>query len=213
VALFGFIVEFLLFHFKTMARSRRTGWISWQAKTNTARAIILEDLLPGGILDGHGDLSAEDVWLFYKDLPEFLNSKVVFDQFKERLVTHRQQAGRDRELAERDMQAMINDRNVYPRSHHNSRGEPVFDLSPAKLLLRQDVIDGRHVNMKPSEFQMTTRPEYRVFDKTIFKKRLYQEIRRKKFLHYLALKRALQNLGPPRTDEQFAARHHPQMDE
>ena len=188
-----------------MPKSKKPGWIVWHAKTNTARKMILQDLEPEGILDGRDDLSAFDVWQYYKNLPEFGN--VCFNQFQERLTTHRQQAGRDRQLAHRDMKAMLHDREVYKRSGHNSRGEPVFDMSGAKLLLRQDVIDGIHADKTPSDFQRT-RPEYMDFKKHIFKQRIYQEVRRKKFLHFLEIKRATETPGSPRTNKEFAARHN-----
>ena len=85
--------------------------------------------------------------------------------------------------------ALARDRLLYPRQTHNDRGEPLFDLSVAKLLLREDVKANRHVTMKPSEFQRT-RTEYMPFKPSIFKHRIYQEVRRKKYLYYLELKRA-----------------------
>ena len=70
----------------------------------------MEDLEPGGILDGRGGLSAADAFRFYKAMPEF--EKVVFSQFEARLKTHRKQAESARALADRDAQAMVHDRSL-----------------------------------------------------------------------------------------------------
>jgi hypothetical protein len=74
-------------------------------------------------------------------------------------------------------------------SSHHQRSEPVFDLSPAKLLLRADVMEGKHHRMTPTELK-NSRIEYRPFKAKKFKHRIYQEVRRQKFINYLNLKRA-----------------------
>ena len=113
--------------------------------------IILEDLEPGGILDGRGGLSAADAFRFYKAMPEF--EKVVFSQFKACLETHCTQAKSARALVDRDAQAMVHDRSLYKRLSYNARGEQVFDMHPAKFLLRLDVKNKTHETMVPSAFQ------------------------------------------------------------
>jgi hypothetical protein len=75
---------------------------------------------------------------------------------------------------------------------HNRRGELIIDLSPIKGLVRDDVKDGKHKGLTPSEFQ-ETRPEYSQVGKKRFKERLYHEIKRKKFIFHCELKR--QNKG------------------
>jgi hypothetical protein len=80
------------------------------------------------------------------------------------------------------------DKLMHPRQDRNNRGELVFDLHPAKLLLREDVESGEHERMTPSDFQ-ATRPEYMLLKPNKFKERIYQEVKRKKYLYYLGLKR------------------------
>ncbi len=65
-----------------------------------------------------------------------------------------------------ESEALAHDRLLFPRSNVNDRGEPVFDLSPAKLLLRGDVTAGLHNLMTPSELQ-NSRNEYRPFKATL----------------------------------------------
>jgi hypothetical protein len=180
--------------------SKTKGWIIW--RKSDARAMILEDLEPGGVLIGMDHLSAEDVWEYYRKEPQF--KLVVFSQFEARLKDHRKQAGDARKMAKRDALAVVHDRSLYQRHPHNKRGELVFDMHPAKHLLRTDVKDKVHETMGPSALQKT-RPEYMLFKQEIFQHRIYQEIRHQKFLHYLALKRAKQRRAPPRNRTQFLA--------
>ena len=168
-----------------VSRAKSNGWIDW--RSSAARVILLRDLEPDGPLAGKDDVPAEQVFGFYKDQPGF--EQVVFDQFKDRLAGHRKQAARDRQYAERDSEACRVDRIVHPRNTRNTRGELVFDLHPAKRLLRMDVAKGIHKTMAPLALQ-ATRPAYGEFKSKIFKHRVYQEVRRQKFIHYLEIKRS-----------------------
>ena len=85
-------------------------------------------------------------------------------------------------------QWMMNDRKLHPRQSRNDRGELVFDLHPAKKLLREDVKAGAHVGMAPKQFQ-ETRAEYQEFDRDIFRQQSYQEERYQKYLNWLEEKR------------------------
>ena len=78
----------------------------------------------------------------------------------------------------------------HPRDKtHNNCGEPVLSQHPAHHLLREDVKHKKHEGMPPSSFQMT-RPEYMHFKPRIFKERIYQEVRREKFINHLEQDRA-----------------------
>jgi hypothetical protein len=182
----------------------RAGWISW--RSSKARGIILRDLEPGGLLVDLDHVAAEDLFDFYNNMEEFQN--VVLSQFKERLQGHRKQSTRDREMATRDAEACRKDRLVHPREKNNPRGELVFDLHSAKRLLRMDVANKGHEHRTPSVFQRT-RPAYMLFKKKIFTHRIYQEVRRQKFLHFLELKREKERPTPakPRSKVQFTAHH------
>jgi hypothetical protein len=73
------------------------------------------------------------------------------------------------------------DKLMQIRQDRNNSGEPVFDLHPAKLLLREDVKRGENEQMTRSDFQ-ATRPGYMLFKPDKFKERIYQEVKRKKYL-------------------------------
>jgi hypothetical protein len=93
---------------------------------------------------------------------------------------------RDRSKMEHEW--MVHDRQLHPRQLKNHRGELVFDLHPAKLLLRGDIMAGVHAEMVPSQFQ-GTRAEYKEFDSDIFRQRIYQEERFQKYWNWLDDKR------------------------
>jgi hypothetical protein len=183
-------------------RTRRAGWIDW--RNARARAIILQDLEPGGVLVDMDHLDAELIFDYYKEMPEF--EKVAFDQFEARLAAHRVQSGKARLMARRDAEAVARDNTIHPRQLHNSRGEPVFDMHPAKRLLRMDVNSGLHDIFGPAALRQK-RPAYRIFKLEIFKNRIYQEVCRQKFLHFLALKRAKTTPAPRGSKVKFHASH------
>jgi len=113
---------------------------------------------------------------------------VEFSQFKARLRDHRKQVKGDLGRAQEEEELLISDRKIFPRRYINTRGEPVFDLHPAKDLLRQDVAEKKHRVLTPQEL-WRSRMEYQDFDKSIFRNRIYQAVRREKFLNYLQQQR------------------------
>ena len=129
----------------------------------------------------------QEAWEIYKTMDKFAN--VVFDQFKERLQDHRKQVGADKIRAAKDLNALAHDRCLFPRQLVNDRGELVFDLHPAKLLLHADVIAGKHLSMTPRELQLTN-VSYQMFEPDIFRQRIYQEVRYSKFVNHLEERRA-----------------------
>jgi hypothetical protein len=158
-------------------------YIKWVV--SEAKKIIIADL-EAGILDVDAP-SAKNAWdECYSKLAEFAN--VPFEQFQKRLADHRDQ--HQRQLSKATMEEILYERDklMHTRQDRNNRGELVFDLHPAKLLLREDVESGENERMTPSDFQ-GTRPEYMLFKPNKFKERIYQEVKRKKYLYYLELKR------------------------
>ena len=77
----------------------------------------------------------------------------------------------------------------------SSFGEPVFDVSPAKKLLRHDIKIGKHIDQNFNVLGQST--WYQVFKKSTFKQIVYQQIRRWKFINYLNEKRMEKRKGIP----------------
>jgi hypothetical protein len=148
----------------------------------------MEDLRPGGPLYHRDNIPAEDIFPWYKQLPAF--ETVVLSQFKARLKTHRTAAAKDTHRALQEEQYLEHDQRLYPRQPYNERGEPKFDMHPAKLLLREDIKNRVHLTThKTSRLLQQSRPEYLLFKPKKFAERILQEIKLQKYFHYLELKR------------------------
>ena len=153
-------------------------------RTSQAKRILLEDLYIHKMIPlDRNELSARDAWdMVYSHLAEF--RAMSYPMFREKLNYYRNRAIKEDTVAIVEDNALVHDRLLFPRRLVNSKNEIVFDLHPAKMLLRDDVENERHVNPTPSELQ-ATQQAYLVFPKRKFKERIYQEVRYKKFVNHL----------------------------
>jgi hypothetical protein len=175
-----------------MSRSRRSDWIDWRKAE--AREIILEDLATGTLPIDNDVVSAEEAWNeMYCAMPEF--EHVVFSQFEARLKDHRMQVARLQNASTHFLDSFRHDQELRsrgilrPQGTHDRAGRRIFDRSAAKPLLKEDVIDEKHLQLTAEELH-SSRQEYREWPLPIFKKRLRQAIHTQKFLYYLNWKRA-----------------------
>lgn len=179
-----------------MPRAANPDWINW--RTSEAREVILDDLVTGILPLDAEVVSAEEAWEeMYFALPEFKD--VIFGQFKVRLKDHRKQVSRRSEASTTFLDAFRHDRALRAQGYlpggglYNRHGERIFDRSAAKPLLREDVIDEKHKEMTTEELH-ASRDEFRVWDISMFRRRLRQEIGSQKWLYYLEWKRAKKQL-------------------
>ena len=156
--------------------------IDW--RKSEARKILLADVEEGALQE---EVLVEDAWEFYKQLPAF--SKVPIHQFKKQLKAHREQVRIRKERLGDEEAALKQFRELNPRKTHNNKGEPVFDMMPAKTLLRQDIAEGKQLEMSLKKFYKS-RKEYTYITKNKFKEQVYQEERRQKFNNYRKAKPA-----------------------
>lgn len=168
----------------TNRKPKKEGWIKWN--NCEAKQILLNDLEDGNLALTEADCSTPAAWEIYREKSEF--SIVVFSQFKARLKGHREQVMKKVKAKSTEWDAYLHDRNLHPRSTHNHRGEQVFDMSPAKLKLRDDVADGKHTTMTVEDLRMT-RPEYAEWSPDKFRRRVIQAVRLQKYYNYRDLKR------------------------
>ncbi len=159
-------------------------------------ALVCSYLLPCGALFERNTVSAEDILPWYKEKYPQQFGLIVLDQFKAHLQSHGKQASEEYAIAQQEEEYFAHDRTFYPRKTHNERGEPVFDMSPAKPLLRQDFKDKVYLHYKTLKKLQLSRLEYKPFKPRIFQDRILQEIRLQKYVHYLQLKPAKQ-ITPP----------------
>ena len=170
-----------------MPRPSNPDWIDW--RKSEARQIIIDDLRSGRLPLDAAELTADEAWdLQYVHMPEF--ATVVFSQFKKRLKDHRKQIARQVGSSLHQYQAFQRDRQIHPRQTHNRRGELVFDLSPAKELLVNDVKAEKHIEMTPEDLFWSRQEYYEHFKLDYFRRRLRQQVRASKFNYYLQWKQA-----------------------
>jgi len=149
-----------------------------------AREIMLEDLRTGRLSLNEEETTAEQAWQFYRSLHEF--ELVPFKQFKRQLKAHRAQVSKLVAISWPQEQALENDRLLHPVRTTNQNGKPLFYLTEAATVLREDIKDDVHAGMTPSQFRRTRRV-YRECGLSMkeFKQRIYQEIRYRKYVNYL----------------------------
>lgn len=169
---------------------RRPGWIDW--RNSRAKQCVLDDLENGELPLEENDFSAQDAWDYiYSDQPEFMH--VDFSQFEARLKDHRKQVKKRVLASTRQQAAFERDRNIYPQRTIDRRGRLIFDSSTAKLQLREDISNELHNQMTTEELYHRHEVYYNQFTLEEFRPRVYQEIRRQKFVYYLAWKQAKKN--------------------
>lgn len=152
-----------------------------------AKRILLTELDDGILGPSEKIVLPRIAWVDFKDMPAF--KWVTYSQFSRALRVYRKDTSDGKKRAMLEQNALDRDRILHPRKTRDCRGNLVFDLSEAKDLLREDVKNGLHLRMKPSALR-NSRPEYqRCFGPVVFKERIYQEVRRTKFLNWLEDKR------------------------
>jgi hypothetical protein len=165
----------------------KDAWVSW--KTHPAREIFNEDIEHKGWLYGKEDEDARDVYDIYRQKEKEAFREVPFDQFEEAFNRTMKKASKRRARSAQEEEWMKDDRMLHPRQSHNHRGEPVFDMDEeAKQQLREDIENRVHKGKNPYELH-ALRPVYQKYKLDKFRPRIYQEIRRVKFVNYLNHKR------------------------
>lgn len=165
--------------------------------TSGAKFVIQTDLMSGVLeLDNP---SPQEAWdQVYSHMFEFRFIK--YEKFVTSLALERRRFSNNANRAAMEEVHMRRDRQLNPRSQINTREEPVFDLHPAKLALREDIIAGRHLGMTPADFQETN-VLYQSFALHIFTKRIYQEEKLQKYYNYRNQKSRYRGIDPPGNDE------------
>ena len=159
-------------------RARSPGKIDW--RNSQAKVVIMNDLKSGFLSLDESVVSPMDAWNFYKNMPEF--HEVSYEQFAARLKDHRELLKAKNRRLEWEMAALAHDRHLHPRKQVDHKGNPVFDLSVAKGLLQEDVSEGKHKHMTPSALRLSQPDEYTKFAPRQFKERIYQAVKREKFM-------------------------------
>lgn len=147
-------------------------------KTSKAK-VHLFTLLVKGIVDVNGKRDPRKVFDTHcKNHPSF--AEFSYENFPARLRALRIAIKERRERAEDDELALAHDRLIHPKPTHDVRGYPQWDGHEAHRLLKEDIDNGLHKQMKPKEL-WDTRDEYKEFPLDVFRKHIHQEVTSRKF--------------------------------
>lgn len=142
-------------------------------------------MVAGRIPTDGGQMGPAEVWVQYSNTEQFKMRGMKFnDTFKRRLADLRKLVSRDKSRAEDDKRKVAKAIRNHPAPIYNHRGEPQWNGSEAKTLLKNDIEEGKHLTMLPSELRLT-KPQYQDFEPDTFRWKIRQEARTKKYLHTL----------------------------
>ena len=144
---------------------RRTKVADW--RNSAAKGLLRNDIISGAVLPND---KANDVWLMH---PEY--SAYHPRNFATNLRNLRNVISRDAARADTDYEAYKHDRAIVQSSIVIS--VPVWHRSLAAKLLKQDIKDKKHINVKPAELYKS-RVEYQCFSQKTFRNHIYQEKKR-----------------------------------
>ena len=150
-------------------------------RVSKGKELLYKDLQEGRIpaVGSRGDAVA-----IYQSRPEFGGDDAdERRKFTDRLRRARIGYLKNVSLAKSDSEALIHDRLIHPERQTNDRNERRWDGSEAQSLLRQDVRESIHKNMKPNELHRS-REEYGQFPLPQFRQHIYQEEQTQKFIQY-----------------------------
>jgi hypothetical protein len=135
-------------------------------RNSHAKKLLITDIIDGRIDD---DMTPKQVFAFR---PEF--QVYNYDNFVTNLRNMRKTVTKQQDLADDDEAAFAHDELLELRV--NGKPYPRWQGSVAEQLLKQDIDNGRHINMKPRELR-ESRLEYRPYPQTVFRDHIHQELR------------------------------------
>ena len=155
----------------------------WQY--SETKKLLIADLLSGAI-----PLDSESMppRVAYQQRPEYAESDPTYKRFPSRLRSLRLQLIDKNDRAASDLDDLAHDLLLHPPKTHNYRGEPVWEGSEYQRLFRQDMDAGLHLTKTPTEFHQSREEYYKNYPLKVFREHIHQEVRRRKFIHYLKKK-------------------------
>lgn len=142
----------------------------------------MEDLA-AGLTDHFTPLEAWDNW-YSKNETVVVVERVTKAQFLANFPENKKQMTAKKKKSMADYESMRHHLHINPQKKHNAKGELIFSAHPAQKLLRQDIKNSVHEGKTPHALRLT-RPEYQQFSIQVFRQRIYQEIRRAKFVNHM----------------------------
>ncbi len=146
-------------------------------RNSRAKQLLVQDIV-GGKLDGLRPKEVHGFRLEYKERP--------YKTFRTNLNTLRKKYKQLENLAQEDHAYLVHDLALGRRQ--NSRPYPRWQGTIAEKLLKQDIDNGRHLDMPPRELRLT-RCEYLRYPGQVFRDHIHQELRARKERPYWMARR------------------------
>ena len=140
-------------------------------KNSEAKRLLRDDIVSGVVPPA---MKAKAV---YETRPEY--KKWAYKNFPKNLKSLREVIATSYARMQTDCEAYGHDRGILktlPGAVSNQPNIP-WHQSPAKLLLKEDVDKGKHIEMDPMDLH-STRAEYLTFPLKVFRNHIYQEVNR-----------------------------------
>ena len=141
-----------------------------------AKRILKRELKKGAIPLNADDMAPRVVYMQH---PEFAD--YPYEQFRDRLNDLRNKIKEKKARSTFDTHALERDRESHPKPAKNHRGEPRWEGSQAERLLKRDIDNRQHETLTPKALH-NTQKEYKDYPLLVFRKHIYQEVKRRKFI-------------------------------
>jgi hypothetical protein len=162
-------------------------------KTSKAKKLVAQDIIDDEIpLEGYFD--HEEVFhRLYEEHEFFANFPFDGTRYRDCIDRLRNAIKRLKHWADYDSNKVLEDLAKHPPKAQKIRGELKWDDSDAQKLLKQDVDDGVHLQLKGSQLH-ETREEYKLFGLRVFQKHLDQEKQSRKEFDEVTMSRRYKRL-------------------
>ena len=138
-----------------------------QWKTSEAKALLREDIISKRV---PASMGAKEVYAMRAEYKEF-----PIKNFPTNLKNLRKAIADNFARMQVDCEAYGHDRAILKTLATADPTNHPWHKSEAKKLLKQDIDEGKHLQMKPSELR-GTRKEYEAFGLEVFRKHIHQDV-------------------------------------
>ncbi|KAL7458959.1 hypothetical protein ACHAWC_011745 [Mediolabrus comicus] len=146
--------------------------VAWQK--SKAKCLLQQSLLDQKS-HIHGK-SVEDIHASHEWFQEY-----PLDKFRKYYEALKTSSGRHQTIVEEDNRIIRSEIQNFPRKDKTCRGRYWWDTHEAKIKLKEDVAQGKHLTTKPKQLWLS-RKIYQDFALSVFRGHIYQEKRRQKEL-------------------------------
>jgi len=148
-------------------------------RNSTAKQLVAQDVIDG-LIPLEGDIDVLAIFNdLYADHSFFANFPFDETRYKSRFESIRKAVKRLQQWAQYDSEKITEDLTLHPPPATNIKGELRWKGSEAESFLKEDMEQGIHLQLKPSEFRQT-REAYKLFGLKVFRKHIDQAKQSKK---------------------------------